>query len=234
MSRAVFLSAFAVCILAFGTFAATAEEFEFEGRKKCGGCHKSEFESWQQTAHAKALKSLAAGEKAEAKKKAGLDPDKEYTEDEKCVACHTTGFSHEGGYDMEDPSEYLVGVGCESCHGPGLDYRLVHRKAGIAFENEGTTTPRQVLVEAGEEFEFIERCKGCHLNYEGSGWSGAKKPYTPFTPKVDPKYTFDFEKAVRNEKAMHGHFKLEGTFTGPPTPPFHDEFQEKAKPIPKE
>ncbi len=234
ISCVICLCLFAVYFLGVGITAVGAEEFEFDGLKKCGGCHKSELESWQQTAHAKALKSLEAGVKSEEKKKAGLDPDKDYSEDKKCVACHTTGFGHEGGYDIEDPSEYLVGVGCESCHGPGFDYRLVHRKAGIKFEDEGVTTPRQDLVEVGEEFQFIERCKGCHLNFKDSGWPGAAEPFTPFTPKVDSKYVFDFEKAVRNEKAMHEHFKLEGTFTGPPTPPFHDEFQAKAKPIPKE
>tara|TARA_B100000315_G_scaffold215050_1_gene213953 strand:+ start:388 stop:1092 length:705 start_codon:yes stop_codon:yes gene_type:complete len=231
MSRVVFLCFLAFAFPAALSIGAAAEEFEFEGRKKCGGCHKSEMKSWEQTAHGKALKSLAAGEKAEAKKKAGLDPEKDYSGDQKCVACHTTGFGHEGGYDLDDPSEYLEGVGCESCHGPGLEYRLIHRKAGIKFEDGGTTTPRQALVEAGEEFHFVERCKVCHLNYAGSGWPGAKEPYTPFTPKVDPKYAFDFEKAVRDDRAMHAHFKLEGTFTGPPIPPFHDEFQAIAKPI---
>ena len=42
--------------------------------------------------------------------------------------------------------------------------------------------------------------------------------------------TFDFEKSVRNNKAMHEHFKLAGTFDGPPTPKFHEEFQKDAKP----
>ena len=51
-------------------------------------------------------------------------------------------------------------------------------------------------------------------------WKGVKKPYTPFTPKVDKKYAFNFEKSVRNNKAMHEHFKLAGTFNGPPTRSF--------------
>jgi hypothetical protein len=223
------------CLLAgcFPVFAAAAgaDEGEYEGRKKCGGCHKSQLESWKRTAHAKALRSLEAGEKAEAKKKAGLDPDKDFSEDEKCVGCHVTGFGQEGGYDIEDPSKYLIGVGCESCHGPGAEYRLLHRKGGKAFEETKKTMPRRELVEAGEDFAFVQRCNACHLNYESSGWEGARKPYTPFTPKVDPKYSFDFEKYVRDSKAMHEHFKLEGTFTGPPKPPFHDEFQATAKPI---
>lgn len=29
---------------------------------------------------------------------------------------------------------------------------------------------------------------------------------------------------------MHEHFKLDGVFTGPPIPKFHEEFQKKAKP----
>lgn len=210
---------------------AGAEDFEFEGRKKCGGCHKSQLESWKQTAHAKAFDSLKSGAKEEAKKKAGLDPEKDFTEDKNCVGCHVTGYGHEGGYDIDDPGKYLIGVGCESCHGPGYEYRLVHRNGGKAFEDNNQTTDRQELVDAGEEFHFVERCKSCHLNYEGSGWSGAQKPFTPFTPTVDPKYAFDFEKYVRNNKAMHEHFKLEGTFVGPPTPSFHDEFQATAKPI---
>ncbi len=124
----------------------------------------------------------------------------------------------------------MIGVGCESCHGAGPDYRKVHRKAGEAFEKSKKVTPRESLAEAGQEFEFIEKCSACHLNYEGSGWKGTKKPYTPFTPTVDKKYTFDFEKMIRNNKAMHEHFKLVGTFEGPPTPKFHEEFQKDAKP----
>ncbi len=201
----------------------------FDGRKKCSSCHKSQYKSWKKTAHAKALSSLQPKIKSEAKLKAGLDPDKDYSEDKKCIGCHVTGFEHEGGYDPEDPSKYLIGVSCEMCHGPGSEYRLIHRKAGERFERKQKTTARQVLADAGEEFHFLERCKTCHVNYKDSPWKGKKEPYTPFTPEVDPKYTFDFEQAVRDEKAMHEHFTLDGTFTGPPLPDFHDEFQKAAK-----
>ena len=131
---------------------------------------------------------------------------------------------------IEDPDKFLIGVGCESCHGAGSDYRKIHRKAGEAFEKSQKETPRESLAEAGQDFEFVEKCSACHLNYEGSPWKGAKKPYTPFTPKIDKKYSFDFEKYVRDNKAMHAHFKLAGTFTGPPIPKFHEEFQKNAKP----
>ncbi len=212
------------------TTASVAGDFEYDGRKKCSGCHKSQYKSWRQTAHAKALDSLQAGEKTEAKEKAGLDPAKDYSEDKKCVGCHTTGFGMAGGYEIEDPSKYTVGVSCESCHGPGKKYRRLHRKASDQFDKEKKPTPRQILADTGEEFEFVERCKSCHMNYEGSPWSGVKEPYTPFTPKVDPKYSFDFDPYVRDEKAMHKHFKLIGVFAGSPQPAFHQEFQDAAKP----
>jgi protein-arginine kinase activator protein McsA len=214
--------------------ALAADDFEFDGRKKCSGCHKSQYKSWRQTAHAKALESLEAGAKEEAKTKAGLDPEQDYTEDKDCVVCHVTGFGMEGGYEIDDPSKYTVGVGCESCHGPGKKYRRLHREASDQFDKEKISTPRQTLADAGEEFEFVERCESCHMNYEGSPWPGAAEPYTPFTPKVDPKYNFDFDEYVRNEEAMHKHFKLTGVFEGPPQPAFHQEFQDAAKPVSKE
>lgn len=222
----------ALCLT--GLAVTAAAEPRYEGRKKCGSCHRVQFESWEQTAHAKALDSLAPKAKAEAKQKTGLDPDKDYRQDTDCVGCHSTGFNREGGYDPKEPSKYLVGVGCETCHGPGSEYRLLHRKAGQVFEKKQQTTPRQQLAEVGEEFQFEERCNACHLNYQGSPWKDAKEPYTPFTPDVDQKYRFDYDKAVRNDKAMHEHFKLENVFTGPPIPSFRDEFQANARPVTKQ
>ena len=224
---------FAATVLFAVLVGTAAAETPFEGRKKCSNCHKSEADSWLKTAHAKAVDSLKADrnkEKNAAMVKAKLDPKKDFTKDKDCIGCHVTGFGVEGGYEISEPDKFLIGVGCESCHGAGPDYRKIHRKAGEAFEKSKKVTARESLAEAGQEFEFIEKCSSCHLNYEGSGWKGTKKPYTPFTPTVDKKYTFDFEKMVRNNKAMHEHFKLAGTFEGPPTPKFHEEFQKDAKP----
>ena len=221
------LAAAAVIVILAGSAAA---EPMFEGRKKCANCHKSQGESWAETAHAKAIDSLKPKTKDKAKLKAKLDPKKDYTKDKDCIGCHVDGFGKEGGYVVQEPDKFLTGVGCESCHGPGSDYRKIHRKAGEAFEKSKEAAPRQSLADAGQDFQFAERCNACHLNYEGSPWKGAKKPYTPFTPKVDKKYALDFEKSVRNSKAIHEYFKQEGTFTGSPVFKFHDEFQSKAKP----
>jgi len=213
----------------FAFFSGTVLADTFEGRKKCSSCHKSQAKSWGETAHAKAMESLKAGERKEAKVKAGLDPDKDYTKDKDCVGCHVDGWGKKGGYLVEKPKKMLAAVGCESCHGPGRQYRGDHRKGGQAFEKSGKTTQRSVLAKKGQDFEFVEACSACHLNYEGSGWKGAKAPYTPFTPEVDEKYRFDFDKMVQNVEAMHEHYKLDGVFAGEPKFKYHDDFQAGAQ-----
>ena len=218
----------AVALFAFLAGNAAADP-KFEGRKKCSSCHKSQAKSWKQSSHAKAMDSLKPNKKAEAKKKANLDPAKDYTKDKDCVGCHVDGFGKEGGYSIGAPNEYTTGVGCESCHGSGSKYRGIHRKAGANFEKKGKTTSRKKLADTGQDFDFVERCSACHLNYEGSGWKGTKKPYTPFTPTVDKKYSFDFDKYVADAKAMHKHYKLPGAFTGDPIFKMHDEFQSTAE-----
>ena len=76
-----------LALLALFVFSGTVSA-DFEGRKKCSSCHKSQAKSWAETAHAKAMESLKPGERKEAKEKAGLDPDLDYTEDKDCVGCH--------------------------------------------------------------------------------------------------------------------------------------------------
>lgn len=220
----------AALTLTFGGPAAAAGKYE--GIKGCGGCHKSQKESWQQTAHAKAFESLKPKIKAPEKKKAKLDPEKDYTQDKDCIGCHTIGFGEAGGFKpgmSEAEAANVTGVGCEECHGAGGNYRKEHRKAADAFKKTQKPTPRQKLVSAGERFDYDQACATCHLNYEGSPWKEAKAPFTPFTPKVDAKYKFDFDKAVRHKKALHEHFKLKGVFEGEPMPAIRAEFQKAAK-----
>lgn len=212
-----------------------AKKPSYEGYKKCGGCHKSQKDAWLETHHGQAFDSLKPDKKADEKKKAKLDPKKDYTKDEKCVGCHVTGYKKTGGWTegaSEAKAKYLVDVTCESCHGPGSLYRKLHSKAGSKFKKTKDKTPRKELVSAGEIFDYEEACNSCHMNYKGSPWAGVKEPYTPFTPDVDPKYKFDFKKAVKatgKDKAMHEHFKLRGVFEGEPIPKIREELQKGAK-----
>ncbi len=209
---------------------------EYSGIRSCTKCHVVHGESWAATEHANAFESLKPGVKAKAKIKAELDPSKNYTEDKDCLGCHTTGFGEATGYQIGMPpggNKALGTVGCETCHGAGIKYRKKHRKAVKRMNLTYKSTPRKVLVETGQNFDYKRECSKCHLAYEGSPFKEAKPPYTPFTPNVDAKYLFDFDQSVKNFKSMHEHYKLEGIFEGEPVPPIRMEFQKTAKELPQ-
>lgn len=233
MKRLFALSLALAALMAAPVWAADAPQYE--GVKVCTKCHDLQGESWAQTVHAKAMDSLKPNAKAEAKKKAGLDAAKDYTQDPACLQCHTTGFGHPGGYTVGMPeaqAKVLASVGCEDCHGPGSLFRQEHGNAENRLKRQSESTERAILVKAGQNFDYEQACNSCHLNYHGSPWTQAKEPFTPFTPAVDPKYAFDFAKAVRmtgKGKAIHEHYKLIGVFKGEPEPPLRAEFQKTAK-----
>lgn len=218
-------------VIMTATVSFAAGPLSHEGIRVCSKCHDRQGESWRVTVHAKALDSLKPNAKAEAKLKAKLDPAKDYSQDANCLGCHVTGFNQPGGYALGmDPAaaRLVTGVGCEACHGPGSVYRNEHGEADNRLKRTGENTDRQKLVAAGQGFDYEATCARCHLNYEGSGAKEVKAPFSPFTPAVDPKYSFDFAKAVMS-KAIHDHFKLMGVFKGEPVPKFRADLQKTAK-----
>lgn len=72
---------------------------------KCRECHAQEHNSWRQTGHAKAFEALRKGDRVH-------DPE--------CISCHSTGNKLKGGFTSEEMTPGLMGVQCESCHGPGV------------------------------------------------------------------------------------------------------------------
>ncbi|MBU0507784.1 cytochrome c family protein [bacterium] len=116
----------------------------YVGSSKCKMCHMGEkkglmWEIWLESKHSKAMASLSA-EKGEDK-------------DPKCLKCHTTGYGA-GGYGAEGMEEAMAApevwgaVGCESCHGPGSEYKSLKVmkdrdaavKAGLWLPDEATCT----------------------------------------------------------------------------------------------
>lgn len=96
-------------------------QHSFVGAGKCKVCHKLQYDSWRTTPHAKAT------ETAKSSTKWKFAPS--------CLTCHATN---------ED--EKLPGVQCESCHGPGSDYKAMsimkdRQKAianGLIIPDQGT------------------------------------------------------------------------------------------------
>lgn len=168
-----------------GDKAMPAGTFSFVGNNKCKPCHSQQFKSWDTTRMAKAYEILKPGARVEAKKKAGLDPAKDYTTDAKCLPCHTTGYGEPGGFVSFEKTPALVGVGCEMCHGAGSEYikpehmSLKNKeyklaevlKAGLVAPVTGdrcTTVchnEKSPFFKKGEPFDFAKRkSEGTHTH----------------------------------------------------------------------
>ena len=118
---------------------------------------------------------------------AGLDPDKDYTTDPECLACHTTGYGEKGGFADLASTPELAGVGCEMCHGAGGTYT---QKELMSLKNK--EYKKAEIVAAGM-FESIsaDQCVTCH---------NAKSPF------VGEDFVFDFE--TRKAEGTHDSHPL--------------------------
>jgi hypothetical protein len=147
--------------------------FGYIGAKKCGMCHKkdksgNQYGAWLEKRHAKAFETLATEEAiAQAKELELGDPQKE----PKCLECHATALAVMD--DLENQTITLEeGVSCESCHGPGSEYKSMKTmKAIFAGETDGESVGLWTISE--------KTCMACH------------DPESPFTADE-----FDYEKML--------------------------------------
>jgi len=166
---------------------------KFVGAVKCNGsCHDAYYQAWKNSPHGKTFTLLKPGERAEAKKRVKLDPDKDYTTDPLCLRCHTTGYKQLGGFkpagsknkkgkdvsskiDPEEPNKEQVG--CEMCHSVagGAQFRVVMKNTKGDFKKADTE-------KYGQRWDYANVCTRCHTH-----------PNTPFQPTVHDKYKFNFE-----------------------------------------
>ncbi len=126
---------------------------KFVGATSCKTCHKSkkkgnQWAQWAQTKHAQAYQTLATPAARKAAAARGVEGDPQQAPE--CLRCHVTGYDAPADrrgrkYSVED------GVGCESCHGAGGNYKkkeiMKDKAAAIAA---GLVVPDEKL------------CRGCH------------------------------------------------------------------------
>lgn len=120
----LFLASVMILAFAIPAFAQDAAKFGYIGATKCKTCHQkdadgAQFSKWLDSKHSKAYETLASEEaKKIAKEKGIADPQKA----KECIKCHVTGYDADAS--LLGP-KYAVeeGVSCESCHGPGSEYK---------------------------------------------------------------------------------------------------------------
>ncbi len=168
-------------------FAHVSDAADYLGAKKCKACHMKQYKSWSKTTMATSFENLKPGVKADEKTKAGLDPAKDYTADQDCLRCHTTGYGKPGGFVSLEKTPKLINVQCEGCHGPGGDFRTIMKKDKQFKLADAKSAGLLVPTEENNN------CMECHGDD------------SPFNEKVDAKYKFEIKPRL---EATHEHFPL--------------------------
>ena len=163
----------AAAVVAFAVSRGGAEEAKptYVGDSKCMKCHSKQVMSWKKTKLFKSMDALkptpdTEKELFETKKKANLDPAKDYSADATCLKCHTTGYGKDGGYPEKVTEENakvakaMGAVSCEACHGAGslyLEYKNAKRK-----ENKDATFTKEEMTKLGLVEPVEANCLACH------------------------------------------------------------------------
>jgi len=155
-----------------------AQDYEYIGASKCKMCHNKapkgeQYNKWKEGPHAKAFETLAT---AEAKKYSD-NPQK----DPKCLKCHST--YHAADKDLMYTIKDDEGVSCESCHGPGSEYKSM----SVMKSQEKSLANGMIIPTA-------DVCITCH-NEESPTFIGFN--YNEFVKKIahdDPTTDTDYVK----------------------------------------
>lgn len=145
---------FLIVVFVFIPFFLFAQH-SYVGVKTCGMCHKSQKTGnqlgvWKNSLHSKAYETLLTEKAEKVAKEKGLKT--KASEAPECLKCHVTGYDLDASllgkkFKMED------GVQCETCHGPGSDYK----KKSIMKDRDKAVANGLILYEKPEEL-----CVKCH------------------------------------------------------------------------
>lgn len=136
-----------------------------KGPDACGECHKDTMALWKETKHSTTFTNLPRAEDArDIANKMGIKRIKAGSD---CLSCHFTSAI------VEEKTQPIAGVTCESCHGAGQDWIDVHSDFGgkdVKAENEDPAHKKERYAKAeqagmlrpGHLYELAQNCYGCH------------------------------------------------------------------------
>ncbi|MDH3360590.1 MAG: cytochrome c family protein [Desulfobulbaceae bacterium] len=161
MKKSVIGLSFIVAVSAGFVFGGDADPAKLVGTKKCAMCHKKaetgdQYGVWKSKNHANAYAMLAGEEAKAVATKLGIEDPQTSGQ---CLKCHSTAYFFTDTLQSEKVA-VEDGVSCESCHGPGADYK----KKSVMQSHEES-------IAAGMVYPALEKsCTKCH-NDTGPTWN---------------------------------------------------------------
>lgn len=152
-------------------------------------CHDPWYQAWKDTPHAKTYELLKPGVRANAKTRARLNPNSDYTKNPDCLRCHSTGYGQKGGFIpgetfISNATPDMEAVGCEMCH------TARGGSQAMAFMKETAGKFKRNQIEAwGLRYDYENVCRRCHGH--------------PKTPHMS-KYGFNYKE---RKKQIHDYEK---------------------------
>ncbi|MBL7115984.1 MAG: cytochrome C554 [Kiritimatiellae bacterium] len=182
-------------IATFCTLSQAAEERDpanYAGLKMCRICHKKEatgnqFGKWEEGPHSKTIEVLGTDEAKAVGAKLGINNPQESP---KCLKCHSTAY-HFTEKIQTKKVKVEDGVVCESCHGPGKNYK-----------SKSVMKDREAAIAKGMIHPATKSCKLCH-NDTSPTWKADR-----YTMADGTKVGFDVKQAY--EKIKHPNPEADG------------------------
>ncbi len=138
---------------------------QVSGPESCAQCHTQEIEVWKLTSHFKTLKTMQRRPEAhDIAAKLGITNIKS---ESLCLQCHYLSQT------IDDKTEVIAGIACESCHGAAKDWVDVHgdygkgvKKAAESAEHRAARVAKSIaagMLVAENIYSIGSNCYGCHI-----------------------------------------------------------------------
>jgi hypothetical protein len=132
-----------------------SSKHSYVGVQVCSPCHKTEkqgsqLDIWQKSKHSQAFATLKSEDANKIAKEKGFETPA--VETAECLKCHATGYNLEASL-LGEKFKVEDGVQCETCHGPGSDYKNMK----IMKSHEESVAHGMTEITDIENF-----CKTCH------------------------------------------------------------------------
>jgi len=158
MKTALSFLVLAAAVLTFSAFTLQKAP-QYGGAQTCKACHSNarlggeSFKAWEKSPHANAFKTLQTAEADKIAKDKGFST--KAAETPECLSCHVSGMLAEKPV-YQKTFKNTEGVGCESCHGPGSEYKNKHSKDVQEGVKLGLSLPK--IADGSAE----KQCRACH------------------------------------------------------------------------